>query len=200
MRCGQGPYVEAWRAEWALKAQLLAPPPPQAEWVPPYWSPCMPLPLANPAPGVRVSERGQLKVQQEGLGWSTKFLDEVSGEPRAHTAHTAPTRWEGQRPPQPQSGAGSLQYSHAHTDLMCSAPPAWGGAQGPNRIGAGSHIGEGVPWESVLSVSPQLGIPGSIWGAGDPNPPARLAEVRTAAEEVWTDGWRAGQSHLCSAS
>lgn len=177
------------------------PPPPQAEWVPPYWSPCMPFPLANPASGVRVSQRGQPKVQQEGLGWSTKFLDEVSREPRAHTAHTAhtaPTRWEGQRPPQPQSGAGSLRCSHAHTNLTCSAPPAWGGAQGPNRNGAGSHIG--VPWESELSVSPQLGIPGAIWGAGDPNPPARLAEVRTAAEEVWTDGWRAGQSHLCSAS
>lgn len=192
VRCGPGPYVEAQRAEWALKAQLLAPPPPQAEWVPPYWSPCMPFPLANSTPKVRVSERGQLKVQQEGLGWSTKFLDEVSGEPRAHTAHTAPTRWERQRPPQPQSGAGSLQYSHAHTDLvLCASSLGWG---------TGAHIGEGGPWESELSVSPQLGIPGSIWGAGDPNPPARLAEVRTAAEEVWTDGWRAGQSHLCSAS
>lgn len=135
VRCGQGPYVEAQRAEWALKAQLLAPPPPQAEWVPPYWSPCVPFPLANSTPKVRVSERGQLKVQQEGLGWSTKFLDEVSGEPRAHTAHTAPTRWEGQRPPQPQSGAGSLQYSHAHTDLvLCASSLGWG---------TGAHIGEG---------------------------------------------------------
>ena len=58
---------------------------------------------------------------------------------------------------------------------------------------AGSHSGGGAP---VLGVStqghPQSRIPGSIWGAGEPDPPARLAKAKEQQRgrlDGQTEGW-----------
>lgn len=90
-------------------------------------------------------KRGQLKVQQEGLGWRNQFLDEVREGPRTRTARTRmrtlPGRvGEKQRRPLPQPGASS---AHPHGPHALRAP-AWGwgaGAQEPTRTDAGSHSG-----------------------------------------------------------
>lgn len=91
------------------------PPPPQAVRVPPCWSLCLPLPLVlHLGWGL---ERGPLKVQQRGLGGSTKFLDEVSGEPKAHTAHTHSARPYGK-----SSGLHSPSPKGAPHELWALSP------------------------------------------------------------------------------
>ena len=157
------------------------------------------LPSGPPGPGGGVAS-------EVGAG-GDRFLDGVTGESRAHThalrcscTHThclatwgrlEPPTAEGGRHPPPTFSL-SLTYTHTHT------PHGLGPQLG---TGAGSHSGGGGP---VLGVSiqghPQSRIPGSMWGAGEPDPPARLARQENSSGGGWTDRRRGGQSRLCSAS
>ena len=107
-------------------------------------------------------------------------LDPVTAESRAQThtltrsAHTH-TSWphgDGWSPRQPYPwGARTAEGG-------CHPPPTFTHTC-TNLAWAGSHSGGGWP---VLGVStqghPQSRIPGSIWGAGEPDPPARLAKAK----------------------
>ena len=148
----------------------------------PYWSSC---------PPSRTSRGRGLRSR---AGWRDGFLDGVTGESRAHThaltrscAHThCLATWGRLEPPTalPLRGQDSRgrpppppTFTHTCTNLQ------W----------AGSHSGGGGP---VLGVStqghPQSRIPGSIWGAGEPDPPARLAKAREQQRgrlDGQTEGW-----------
>lgn len=139
---------------------------------------------------------GRGVASEVGAG-GDRFLDGVTGESRAHThvlthscthTHTLPGHMgtagaphsRGRPPPAPNI------LSHTHTHTSHGLGPQLG-------TGAGSHSGGGGP---VLGVStqghPPSRIPGSIWGAGEPDPPARLAKAREQQRgrlDGQTEGW-----------
>ena len=138
-------------------------------------------------------------ASEVGPGRRDGFLDGVTGESRAHThtltrscTHTlpghmgmagAPDSPTPEGPRQQREATTRPQHSHTHTHTHTCTNLAW----------AGSHSGGGGP---VLGVStqdhPQSRIPGSIWGAGEPDPPARLAKAREQQRgrlDGQTEGW-----------
>lgn len=165
--------------------QLLAATPAQRAGAPGSVLVMLALPTGQDQTRVQVSEEQSAAGAARGAGLEKQLLDRVSGA-QVYTAHThARTHclatWEGRR------------LSHMHTDLSHTlGSPVWGRAEGPTRRIVGSHSwGWGFPGSQDSVWTPRLpGIPGSMWGAGDPDSPARLAEVRAAVGRLdrWTDG------------
>lgn len=200
VQCGQGPYAEAQEVEWALKGQLLDPHPHKQCGCPHSGLCACPSPLSYTWGG------GLREGSTEGAATGARLEHEIPGRGQrgaggAHSTHTAPGHMGRAAASTAPVHSGLLTaFARTHRPHELWALSLGWGTGPPGRV-LGPTLGVGgFPWESELSVIPQPGIPGSIWGSGDPDPPARLAEVRTAAEGVWTDGRRAGQSHLCSAS